>query len=101
MDTHDRLVAIVHMGFHRTVPPVLHGTVGQDGHTGYTSCSGTHGIPQDSPTCPTWNCGTGLTHVVHMGLHKIVPPVLPYHLEMSYIHVKITRHVCKCSRRNG
>ena len=30
----DRLFAVVHMGFHSTFQPVLHGTVGQDGHTG-------------------------------------------------------------------
>ncbi len=53
-------------GFHWTVPPILRGTVGQDGQwdlglhstlVGLTWCTG--GIPQYSPTYPTWYSGTG------------------------------------------
>ena len=42
------------VGFHRTVPLVLHGTggIGMDEGVG-----GTGGIPQDCPTCPTWDIG--------------------------------------------
>ena len=37
------------VGFHRTVPPYM-GQVGE-------GVGGTGGIPQDCPTCPTWDIG--------------------------------------------
>ena len=45
------------IGFHRTVPLVLHGT-GGIGRTHRIECvGGTGRIPQESPTCPTWDIG--------------------------------------------
>ena len=49
------------MGFHGTVLLVLNRTVGQDGHKGCKCIGGTHGIPWESPTCPTKESGTGRT----------------------------------------
>ena len=50
------------MGFHSSVPPVLQGTMEQDGHVGCKCImGGTHGIPWNSPTCPTPDNGTGRT----------------------------------------
>ena len=86
-----QLQGVVHMGRSRTVLPVLHGTIGQDGHLrsssrvwytqdvlvlSYLSYMGlwdttdtwdlavecdTHGTFQDCPTCPTWDYRIGRT----------------------------------------
>ena len=48
-------VLVGQVGFHRTVPLVLHGT-GGIGRTNRIECvSGTGRIPQDYTTCPTWD----------------------------------------------
>ena len=60
-DGTDTLCTMGHMGVPRIVPPVPCGTMGRDGHLGQAMYDGTHGSPQDSPSCPMWDNGTGRT----------------------------------------
>ena len=63
------------VGFHRTVPLVLHGT-GVIGRTHrIDGVGGTGRIPKDCPTCPTWDKWDHRIEDVG-GFHRTVPLVL-------------------------
>ena len=58
------------VGFHRTVPLVLHGTGGIGRTHRIEGIGGAGRIPKDCPTCPTWDRSDG-----HIGLRVLVGQV--------------------------